>query len=109
MGKGKPFEPSIVLPFFVNNILPIYPVAGYWVGATCTPMADSCKCMAKPIEYCEVISLQIKNKYIHLKSIILNSLIIKKVYIKINVYFIYITYLIYLLIYNDQFSVFYHI
>ena len=34
---------------------------------------------------------------------------IRKVYIKLNVYFIYITYLIYLLIYNDQFSVFYHI
>jgi len=82
---------------------------GFRMGNTCTPVVDSCKCMAKPIEYCEVISLQIKNKYIHLKSIILNSLIIKKVYIKINVYFIYITYLIYLLIYNDQFSVFYHI
>ena len=27
---------------------------------TCTPMADSCKCMAKPLQYCKVISLQLK-------------------------------------------------
>ena len=26
------------------------------IGNTCTPMADSC-CMAKPIQYCKVISL----------------------------------------------------
>ena len=28
------------------------------VGNTCTPVADSCQCMAKPIQYCKVISLQ---------------------------------------------------
>ena len=27
---------------------------------TCTPMADSCPCMAKQIQYCKVISLQFK-------------------------------------------------
>ena len=27
-------------------------------GEPCTPMADSCQCMAKPIQYCKVISLQ---------------------------------------------------
>ena len=27
---------------------------------TCTPMADSCQCMAKPIQYYKVISLQLK-------------------------------------------------
>ena len=27
---------------------------------TCTPMADSCWCMAKPVQYCKVISLQLK-------------------------------------------------
>ena len=27
---------------------------------TCKPMADSCQCMAKPLQYCKVISLQIK-------------------------------------------------
>ena len=29
-------------------------------GNTCTPVADSCQCMAKPIQYCKVISLQKK-------------------------------------------------
>ena len=29
-------------------------------GNTCTPMAGSCQCMAKPIQYCKVISLQLK-------------------------------------------------
>ena len=28
------------------------------MGNTCTPMADSCRCIAKPIQYCKVISLQ---------------------------------------------------
>ena len=30
---------------------------GFRMGNTCTPMADSCQCMAKPIQYCKVISL----------------------------------------------------
>ena len=30
------------------------------MGNTCIPMADSCQCMAKPIQYCKVISLQLK-------------------------------------------------
>ena len=29
-------------------------------GNTNTPMADSCQCMAKPIQYYKVISLQLK-------------------------------------------------
>ena len=29
-------------------------------GDTCTPMADSCQCMAKPLQYCKLISLQLK-------------------------------------------------
>ena len=33
---------------------------GFRMGNTCSPMADSCSCMAKPIQYCEVISLQLK-------------------------------------------------
>ena len=33
---------------------------GFWMGNTCTPMADSCQCMGKPIQYCKVISLQLK-------------------------------------------------
>ena len=30
------------------------------MGNTCIPMADSCQFMAKPIQYCKVISLQLK-------------------------------------------------
>ena len=30
------------------------------MGNTCTPMADSCQCMAKPLQYCKMISLQLK-------------------------------------------------
>ena len=33
---------------------------GFRMGNTCTPMVDSCWCMAKPIQYCKVISLQLK-------------------------------------------------
>ena len=34
---------------------------GFRKGNMCTPVADSCECMAKPIQYCKVISLQIIN------------------------------------------------
>ena len=27
---------------------------GFMFGNTCTPVVDSCKCMAKPIQYCKV-------------------------------------------------------
>ena len=30
------------------------------MGHTCTPMADSCECTEKPLQYCKVISLQLK-------------------------------------------------
>ena len=33
---------------------------GVQMGNTYTPKADSCQCMAKPIQYCKVISLQLK-------------------------------------------------
>ena len=33
---------------------------GFRMGNTSTPMADSCQCMAKPLQYCKVISLQLK-------------------------------------------------
>ena len=29
-------------------------------GEHITPMTDSCQCMAKPLQYCKVISLQLK-------------------------------------------------
>ena len=41
---------------------------GFRMENTCTPMADSCQCMAKPLQYCKVISLQLKlNKFIFKK------------------------------------------
>ena len=33
---------------------------GFMFGNTCTPVLDSCQCMAKPIQYCKV--KQSKNK-----------------------------------------------
>ena len=27
---------------------------GFRIGNTCTPVVDSCSCMAKPIKYCKV-------------------------------------------------------
>ena len=33
---------------------------GFRMGNTCTPVANSCQCMAKPIQYCKIISLQLK-------------------------------------------------
>ena len=40
---------------------------GFRMGNTCTPVADSCQCMAKPIQYCKVISFQL-NKFILRKT-----------------------------------------
>ena len=31
---------------------------GFRMGNTCTPVADSCQCIGKPIQCCKVISLQ---------------------------------------------------
>ena len=33
---------------------------GFGKGNTCTLMADSCQCMAKPPQYCKVVSFQLK-------------------------------------------------
>ena len=33
---------------------------GFRMGNTCIPVADSYQCMAKPLQYCKVISLQLK-------------------------------------------------
>ena len=35
---------------------------GFRMGNTCTPIADSCQCMSKQLQYCKVISLQLKLK-----------------------------------------------
>ena len=37
-------------------------------GNACTPMVDSCQCMAKPIQYCKVKSSKNKNFKAHLKG-----------------------------------------
>ena len=37
--------------------------AGFRMRNACTPVADSCWCVAKPIQYCKVISIQL-NKFI---------------------------------------------
>ena len=39
--------------------------AGFKMGNTCTPMADSCQCMAKPLQYCKVISQTLKHVKYH--------------------------------------------
>ena len=41
---------------------------GFRMGNTCIPVADSCWCMAKPIQYCKVINLQL-NKFILKKKL----------------------------------------
>ena len=35
---------------------------GFRVGNSCTPVVDSCQCMAKPIQDCKVKKNKIKNK-----------------------------------------------
>ena len=35
---------------------------GFRMGNTCTPMAVSCQCMAKAIQYCKIINLKGKKK-----------------------------------------------
>ena len=33
---------------------------GFRMGNTCARVADQCQCMAKPLQYCKIISLQLK-------------------------------------------------
>ena len=33
---------------------------GFRMGNTCTPMADSCQCIEETLQYCNVISVQLK-------------------------------------------------
>ena len=35
---------------------------GFKVGNSCTPVVDSCQCMAKPVQYCKVKKKKIKKK-----------------------------------------------
>ena len=41
---------------------------GFRMGNTCTPVADSCWCVAEPIQYCKVISLQLKSITLNFKK-----------------------------------------
>ena len=44
---------------------------GFRIGNSCTPVVDSCQCMAKPIQYCKVKYSKNKNltkKLINLKK-----------------------------------------
>ena len=45
---------------------------GFRMGNICTPMVDSCQCMAKPIQYCKVISFQLKwiNLYFYKRKLL---------------------------------------
>ena len=40
---------------------------GFRMGNTCTPMADSCQCMEKPIQYCSYPSIKI-DKFVFKKK-----------------------------------------
>ena len=42
---------------------------GFRMGNTCTPVADSCQCMAQPLQYCKVISIQLKWINLFLKNL----------------------------------------
>ena len=35
---------------------------GFRMGNACTPMVDSCQCMAKPVQYCKVKKKKKKKK-----------------------------------------------
>ena len=41
---------------------------GFRMGNTCIPVVDSCWCMAKPIQYCKVINLQLKYINLYIKK-----------------------------------------
>ena len=51
--------PEIITKLLISYI-PLYIWGGFGMGNTCIPVADSCWCMAKPIQYCKVISFQLK-------------------------------------------------
>ena len=65
-GKHYCFMPMQMLQFKVllEDWMPVQVSPQYWICdqikyaiSTCTPVVDSCWCMAKPIQYCKVISL----------------------------------------------------
>ena len=45
---------------FSQNVTEREEGGGFRMGNTCILVADSCWCFAKPIQYCQVINLQLK-------------------------------------------------
>ena len=62
------FEPRLAIHFLHDSIherdvMGREVWGGFMFGNTCTPVADSCQCMAKPIQYCKSkIKLKLKLK-----------------------------------------------
>ena len=46
----------------------MYGCESWTIKNTCTPVADSCWCVAEPIQYCKVISLQLKQINLNFKK-----------------------------------------
>ena len=42
---------------------------GFRMGNTCTPVVDSCQHMAKPIQYCKVKKIILKNEIVLAKEV----------------------------------------
>ena len=49
-----------VLPMNIQNWFPLWWTGWISLQSKCIPVVDSCWCMAKPIQYCKVINLQLK-------------------------------------------------
>ena len=74
---------------------------GFRMGNTCTPMVDSCQCMAKPVQYCKAIRFKIKQINLYLKNVrnwvFFNNLKLKRI-LKTEIfrYFYFSKYKVYL-------------
>ena len=47
---------------------------GFRIGNSCTPVVDSCQCMAKLIQYCKVKKIKLKKKKCTWHNIMLHIL-----------------------------------
>ena len=56
---------------------------GFRMGNTCTPVADSCQCMAKPIQYCKVKKKNNNNKFKEITPILVSHSVAFSLYEKI--------------------------
>ena len=57
---------------------------GFRMDNTCTPMTDSCGCMAKPIQYCKIKKKKSKKEKIINNFLKIRRLIIEKLYLGIS-------------------------